>query len=113
MIYMRKARLATLPRQDLVVQTGANSYSAGTWLYVRGEILNKGTTDAKFVKVVITLYDQMEMLLARSLRIPIQAQSLPEAMRLSQPPPNIGPILITLPFKSRDNKRDRAEKSTV
>ncbi|MGA7193456.1 MAG: FxLYD domain-containing protein [Anaerolineales bacterium] len=48
---------ATLPRQDLVVQTGANSYSAGTWLYVRGEILNKGTTDAKFVKVAITLYD--------------------------------------------------------
>jgi hypothetical protein len=48
---------STLPRQDLVVQTGANSYSAGSWLYVRGEILNTGKTDAKFVKVVITLYD--------------------------------------------------------
>ncbi len=40
------------------MQTGANSYSAGSWLYVRGEILNNGTTDAKFVKAVITLYDQ-------------------------------------------------------
>ncbi|MFZ1041886.1 MAG: FxLYD domain-containing protein [Anaerolineales bacterium] len=49
---------STISRQDLVVQTGANSYSAGTWLYVRGEILNTGTTDAKFVKAVITLYDQ-------------------------------------------------------
>jgi hypothetical protein len=48
---------STLSRQDLVVQTGANSYSAGSWLYVRGEILNTGKTDAKFVKVVITLYD--------------------------------------------------------
>ena len=48
---------STLSRQDLVVQTGANSYSAGSWLYVRGEILNPGKTDAKFVKVVITLYD--------------------------------------------------------
>jgi len=48
----------TLPRQDLVLQQGANSYSASSWLYVRGEILNKGTTDAKFVKAVITLYDQ-------------------------------------------------------
>jgi len=48
----------TLPRQDLEVQTGANSYSTGSWLYVRGEILNKGTTDAKFVKAVVTLYDQ-------------------------------------------------------
>ena len=52
-----KGQTATLPRQDLTVQTGANSYSAGNWLYVRGEILNKGTTDAKFVKAVITLYD--------------------------------------------------------
>ena len=48
----------TLPRQDLVLQQGANSYSASSWLYVRGEILNKGTTAAKFVKAVITLYDQ-------------------------------------------------------
>ena len=47
----------TLPRQDLVLQQTANSYSAGSWLYVRGEILNTGTTDAKFVKVVVTLYD--------------------------------------------------------
>ena len=53
-----EGQAGTLPRQDLVVQTGANSYSAGSWLYVRGEILNTGTTDAKFVKVVITLYDQ-------------------------------------------------------
>jgi uncharacterized protein YceK len=52
-----KEQTGTLPRQDLVVQTGANSYSAGSWLYVRGEILNPGKTDAKFVKVVITLYD--------------------------------------------------------
>jgi hypothetical protein len=52
-----EGQAGTLPRQDLMVQTGANSYSAGTWLYVRGEILNKGTTDAKFVKVAITLYD--------------------------------------------------------
>jgi hypothetical protein len=48
----------TLPRQDLVVQEGSNSYSAGSWLYVRGEILNTGKTDAKFVKVIITLYNQ-------------------------------------------------------
>ncbi|HUH99399.1 MAG TPA: FxLYD domain-containing protein [Anaerolineales bacterium] len=48
---------AALPRQDLVVQQGANSYSTGSWLYVRGEVLNKGTTDAKFVKAVITLYN--------------------------------------------------------
>jgi hypothetical protein len=47
----------TLPRQDLVVQPTANSYSTGSWLYVRGEIQNKGTTDAKFVKAVITLYN--------------------------------------------------------
>ena len=53
-----EGQAGTLPRQDLVVQTGANSYSAGSWLYVRGEILNTGKTDAKFVKVVITLYDQ-------------------------------------------------------
>ena len=52
-----EGQAGTLPRQDLVVQTGANSYSAGSWLYVRGEILNTGKTDAKFVKVVITLYD--------------------------------------------------------
>ena len=52
-----EGQTGTLPRQDLVVQTGANSYSAGSWLYVRGEILNPGKTDAKFVKVVITLYD--------------------------------------------------------
>jgi hypothetical protein len=51
-------QIGTLPRQDLVLQQGSNSYSAGSWLYVRGEILNKGTTDAKFVKAVITLYDQ-------------------------------------------------------
>jgi len=53
-----ESQAGTLPRQDLVLQQGANSYSAGSWLYVRGEILNKGTTDAKFVKAVITLYDQ-------------------------------------------------------
>jgi hypothetical protein len=47
----------TLPRQDLVVQQTTNSYSAGSWLYVRGEILNTGKTDAKFVKAIITLYD--------------------------------------------------------
>jgi len=52
-----EGQAGTLPRQDLVVQTGANSYSTGSWLYVRGEILNPGKTDAKFVKVVITLYD--------------------------------------------------------
>jgi hypothetical protein len=52
-----EGQAGTLPRQDLVVQTGANSYSAGSWLYVRGEILNPGKTNAKFVKVVITLYD--------------------------------------------------------
>ncbi|HUI88541.1 MAG TPA: FxLYD domain-containing protein [Anaerolineales bacterium] len=46
-----------LPRQDLVVQPTTNSYSTGSWLYVRGEIQNKGTTDAKFVKAVITLYN--------------------------------------------------------
>ena len=47
----------TLPRQDLVVQPTSNSYSSGSWLYVRGEILNNGTKDAKFVKAVVTLYD--------------------------------------------------------
>jgi hypothetical protein len=52
-----EGQAAALPRQDQVVQTTANSYSAGSWLYVRGEIQNKGTTDAKFVKVIITLYD--------------------------------------------------------
>jgi hypothetical protein len=52
-----EGQTGTLPRQDLVVQTGANSYSAGSWLYVRGEIQNTGTTDAKFVKAVVTLYN--------------------------------------------------------
>jgi uncharacterized protein YceK len=52
------SQVSTLPRQDLVVQPTANSYSTGSWLYVRGEIQNKGTTDAKFVKAVITLYNQ-------------------------------------------------------
>ena len=47
---------ATLPRQDLAL-TNSNSYSAGSWLYLRGDIQNTGTTDAKFVKAVITLYD--------------------------------------------------------
>ena len=52
-----EGQAGTLPRQDLVVQAGANSYSAGSWLYIRGEILNPGKAEAKFVKVVITLYD--------------------------------------------------------
>ena len=47
----------TLPRQDLVVPATSNSYSAGSWLYVRGEVQNTGTTDAKFVKAIITLYN--------------------------------------------------------
>ena len=55
-----EGQAATLPRQDLVLQQGSNSYSAGSWLYVRGEILNQGKTDAKFVKAVITLYDQYD-----------------------------------------------------
>ena len=51
-------QVSTLPRQDLVVQPTSNSYSTGSWLYVRGEILNTGKTDAKFAKAVITLYNQ-------------------------------------------------------
>jgi len=47
----------TLSTQDLVVQPTANSYSVGSWLYVRGEIQNNGTMDAKFVKAIITLYN--------------------------------------------------------
>ena len=51
-----QGQAAPLPRQDVAVST-ANSYSTGSWLYVRGDVQNRGTTDAKFVKAVITLYD--------------------------------------------------------
>jgi hypothetical protein len=50
---------AALPRQDLTL-LNSNSYAAGSWLYVRGEIQNTGTTDAKFVKAVITLYNSSD-----------------------------------------------------
>jgi hypothetical protein len=46
-----------LPRQDLVVQS-SNDYSVGSWLYLRGEVRNTGTTNAQYVKAVFTLYDQ-------------------------------------------------------
>ena len=52
-----EGQTAALPRQDLTLHN-SNSYSTGSWLYVRGEIQNTGNTDAKLVKAVITLYNQ-------------------------------------------------------
>ena len=52
----------TLPRQDLVLQS-SNSYSTGSWLYVRGSIQNTGSTDAKLVKAVVTLYNQYDVII--------------------------------------------------
>jgi hypothetical protein len=52
----------TLPRQDLVLQS-SNSYSTGSWLYVRGVIQNMGNTDAKLVKAVVTLYNQYDVII--------------------------------------------------
>ena len=51
-----QGQAGTLQRQDLVLQS-SNSSSAGTWLYVRGEIKNTGSANAQYVKAVITLYD--------------------------------------------------------
>jgi len=45
-----------LPRQDLVILSH-DSYVDGDWLHVRGEVQNTGETEAKYVKVVVTLYD--------------------------------------------------------
>jgi hypothetical protein len=46
-----------LSRQDIVVLSD-NFYTEGEWLHIRGEIKNTGTTEAEFVKVVITLYGE-------------------------------------------------------
>ena len=45
-----------LPRQDFVILSHS-SYADGGWLHVRGEVKNVGATQAKFVKIVVTLYD--------------------------------------------------------
>jgi hypothetical protein len=46
----------SLPQQNLVV-TYHDQYYEGQWLVIRGDVKNTGTTEAKFVKAVITLYD--------------------------------------------------------
>lgn len=51
-----QGQAAALSRQDLTVQSD-NSYQAGDWLHLRGQVDNSGTTDAQFVKVIFTLYD--------------------------------------------------------
>ena len=44
------------PRRDILIKSH-QSYVDGNWLHVRGEVENTGTTNAEFVKIVITLYD--------------------------------------------------------
>ena len=51
-----QGQAGNLPRQDLVLQS-SNDYSAGTWLYLRGEIKNTGSISAQYVKAIVTLYD--------------------------------------------------------
>jgi hypothetical protein len=43
-------------RQDVFVLSH-NHHVDGSWLHVRGEVQNTGTTTADFVKIVVTLYD--------------------------------------------------------
>ncbi len=51
-----KGQAASLPRQDLTVQSD-NYYTEGDWLHLRGQVNNTGSSDAHYVKVIITLYD--------------------------------------------------------
>jgi hypothetical protein len=51
-----EGRKGSLPRQDLVIRNH-ESYIDGNWLHVQGEVENTGTSDAEYVKLVITLYD--------------------------------------------------------
>ncbi len=51
-----QGQASNLARQDLAVQSD-NSYQAGDWLHIRGQVDNPSTTDAQYVKAIITLYD--------------------------------------------------------
>lgn len=45
-----------LSRQDIVI-VSHESYQDGDWLHVRGEVKNTGTTQAEYVKLIVTLYN--------------------------------------------------------
>ncbi len=45
-----------LPRQDLIILSHS-SYVDGDWFHLRGEVKNTGTTQAKYVKIIVALYD--------------------------------------------------------
>ncbi len=51
-----KGQPASQPRQDLTEQSD-NYYVAGDWLHLRGQVNNPGSSDASYVKVIVTLYD--------------------------------------------------------
>jgi hypothetical protein len=52
-----QGRPSSPARQDIVIKSH-QSYVDGSWLHVRGEVENTGDTDAEFVKIVVTLYDE-------------------------------------------------------
>jgi hypothetical protein len=45
-----------LPRQDIVILSHSH-YIAGDRFFVRGEVQNTGDSPAKYVKLVVTVYD--------------------------------------------------------
>jgi hypothetical protein len=51
-----QGREGSLPRQDIIIKSHKSKID-GKWLHIIGEVENTGTTDAEFVKIVVTLYD--------------------------------------------------------
>lgn len=52
-----EGRAGDWPRTDLKIPSHEH-YIDGSWLHIRGEVQNDGTTPAEYVKLVVTLYDE-------------------------------------------------------